>query len=81
MKKFRLSTTAFDTLMGLDLRELWQKINIIPDLPGLETDEITLLMILLTEEISTTGMTTDQQDVNSYGRELYKLYDELHTQK
>lgn len=46
-----------------------------------ETDNLRLLLILLNEEISSNGMTDDQQDVNNYGRTLYVLYDELYSQK
>lgn len=54
---------------------------LVPEINRVETDDLRLLLILLNEEISSYGMTDDQQDVNDYGRALYALYDELYAQK
>ena len=81
MKKYKLSRTAFSTLQNVDLSELNDAILMNPDECHVWTDNLRLLLIILNEEISSKGMDVDQQNVNSYGKDLYELYDELIDQK
>ena len=81
MKQYSLSPSAFSVLQKLNLQEMGSHILLDPDVNRVETDDLRLLLILLNEEISSYGMTDDQQDVNDYGRTLYTLYDELYMQK
>ena len=45
------------------------------------TDNLRLLLIVLNEEISIKGMDIYKKNINSYGKNLYELYDELIAQK
>ncbi len=81
MKQYSLSPSAFSTLQKLNLQEMGSHILLVPEVNRVETDDLRLLLILLNEEISSCGMTDDQQNVNDFGRALYALYDELYTQK
>lgn len=81
MKQYSLSPSAFSALQKLNLQEIGSHILLVPEVNRVETDDLRLLLILLNEEISSYGMTDDQQDVNDYGRTLYALYNELYAQK
>ena len=47
----------------------------------IKTENLRLLLIILNEEITASGLEEGQNAVNSYGRRLYELYDELIAQK
>lgn len=81
MTCYLLSAKNFATLQKVDLTELDGHIRLCKTHNAIETDQIRLLLILLNEEISLAGMIGDQQEVNSYGRALYALYDELLSQR
>lgn len=81
MTCYPLSAENFATLQKVDLTELEGHIRLHEAKKAVETDAIRLLLILLNEEISLAGMSDDQQEVNSYGRALYALYDDLFFQK
>ena len=81
MKQYSLSPSAFSALQKLNLQEIGSHILLVPEVNRVEIDDLRLLLILLNEEISSCGMTDDQQDVNDYGRTLYALYNELYAQE
>lgn len=82
MKIYKLSPENYKTLRRVSLlEEIRNSARLNDEECTIQTDNLRLLMILLNEEISTRGMTEDQQEVNAYGLELYALYDELLAQK
>lgn len=81
MKKYRLSGMAFSTLQKVDLSELNDMVLMEHSECVIYTDNLRLLLIVLNEEISIKGMDIYQQNINSYGKNLYELYDELIAQK
>ena len=81
MKDYSLSDSAFNTLLKVNLEEMGKHLLLNRESNSIQTDNLSLILTILNEEISLDGMTEDQQCVNEYGKQLYALYDELYAQK
>jgi hypothetical protein len=57
--------------------ELGSAISLDESTNTVQTENLRLLQIILTEEITTKGLTPDQQNITQYGKELEALYDEI----
>ena len=80
MKVYKLSQENYELLKTLDLSEMKDSILFNDANKTIETNNIRLLQIILTEEIAVKGMHKGQEQCNDYGRQLYSLYDELYYQ-
>lgn len=81
MQRYDLSSASYALLKSVDLGEMGNSISWDDFSESIQTDNIRMLLIILNEEINTTGLTEDQDGVNNRGRNLYDLYDELLAQK
>ena len=61
----------------MNLSELGSAISLDESTNTVQTDNLRLLQIILTEEITTKGLTPDQQNIRQYGQELEALYDDI----
>ena len=61
----------------MNLSELGSAISLDESTNTVQTENLRLLQIILTEEITTKGLTPDQQNITQYGKELEALYDEI----
>lgn len=77
MKTYILSKESYQLLSKIDLEEMGSSVVFLPKRNAIQTNNIRLLLIILTEEINVRGLTEDQQRATQYGRKLYDLYDEL----
>ena len=78
---YSLTKSSYDILKKVNLEEMGTSISFNDFNRSVETDNIELLLIILNEEIAVNGLEPGQNAVNSYGRKLYELYDELLAQK
>ena len=77
MISFILSSSHFQLLKRIDLSELGSAISLDESTNTVQTENLRLLQIILAEEITTKGLTPDQQNITQYGKELEALYDEI----
>lgn len=77
MISFTLSPSHFQLLREIDLSEMGSSVLLDDKTCTVQTDDLRLLQIILTEEITTKGLTDDQENVTEHGRELEALYDEI----
>lgn len=77
MISFTLSPSRFQLLKKIDLSEMGSSVLLDDKTCTVQTDDLRLLQIILTEEITTKGLTDDQENVTEHGRELEALYDEI----
>lgn len=61
----------------MNLSELGSAISLNESTNTVQTENLRLLQIILTEEITTKSLTPDQQNITQYGKELEALYDEI----
>ena len=61
----------------MNLSELGSAISLDESTNTVQTENLRLLQIILTEEITTKGLTPDQQNITQYGKEIETLYDEI----
>ena len=61
----------------MNLSELGSAISLDESTNTVQTENLRLLQIILTEEITTKGLTPDQLNITQYGKELEALYDEI----
>ena len=61
----------------MNLSELGSAISLDESTNTVQTENLRLLQIILTEEITTKSLTPDQQNITQYGKELEALYDEI----
>ena len=61
----------------MNLSELGSAISLDESTNTVQTENLRLLQIILTEEITTKGLTPDQQNITQHGKELEALYDEI----
>jgi hypothetical protein len=78
--KFNPTQSQYDLLKSIDLSELKEKLSFFDDDNIVLIPDVLELQLLLNEEIVTKGM-DDEDTVNSYGMQLYDLYDEILDQK
>lgn len=74
---FSLSAKQFALLKAVDFSEMGNSIFFDDERHEVHTDDLWLLQTILTEEITTKGLTPDQENVTQHGRELEALYDEI----
>lgn len=74
---FTLSAEQFALLKAVDFSEMEDSISFDDERYEVSTDNLWLLQTILTEEITTKGLTDDQENVTEHGRELEALYDEI----
>lgn len=77
MISFTLSSEHFQLLRKIDLSEMGTAVSLNEATCTVQTDNLRLLQIILTEEITTKGLTPDQQNVTPHGKVLEALYDEI----
>lgn len=77
---FKLSKKNYDLLKTVDFSEMGENIKFYDDELSFETGDIKLLLVILNEEIVTTGL-DDDYNPTEHGRELYALYDAILAQK
>lgn len=77
MISFTLSFEHFQLLRKIDLSEMGSSVSLNEATRTVQTDNLRLLQIILTEEITTKGLTPDQQNVTPHGKALEALYDEI----
>ena len=77
MISFTLSSEHFQLLRKIDLSEMGSSVSLNEATRTVQTDNLRLLQIILTEEITTKGLTPDQQNVTPHGKALEALYDEI----
>ena len=75
---FTLSKKQFDLLKSVDFSEMGDSISFDDEACEVHTDDLQLLQIILTEEITAKGLTPDQQNITKYGEALEALYDEIY---
>ncbi len=80
MDEYKLSQFNYELLKTIDLSEMNESIKFNDADKTIETNNVRLLQIILTEEIATRGMQKGQEQCNDYGRQLYSLYDEIYYQ-
>ena len=61
----------------MNLSELGSAISLDESTNTVQTENLRLLQIILTEEITTIGLTPHQKNITQYGKELEALYDEI----
>ena len=61
----------------MNLSELGSAISLDESTNTVQAENLRLLQIILTEEITTKRLTPDQQNITQYGKELEALYDEI----
>ena len=76
-----LSKSSYETLKKVNLEEMGESVILNDADMIIKTENLRLLLIILNEEITASGLEEGQNAVNSYGRRLYELYDELIAQK
>lgn len=74
---FSLSKSQFELLKTVDFSEMGSSISFDDERYEIHTDNLWLLQTILTEEITTKGLTPDQQNVTPHGKSLEALYDEI----
>lgn len=77
MEKFKLTKEQYKLLKSLDLEEMGEKIKFNDELIEFETDDVDLLLTILTEIIACDGIDKEQQYCTKYGRKLYDLHDTI----
>ena len=75
--KFTLTKTNYDILKALDLSEMNNGIVFLNKENSFKTNNVDLLLVIISENITMKGLTRDQEECNEYGRKLYSLYDEI----
>mgnify|MGYP005935283245 CR=1 FL=1 len=70
MISFILSSSHFQLLKRIDLSELGSAISLDESTNTVQTENLRLLQIILTEEITTKGLTPDQQNITQYGKDF-----------
>lgn len=77
MEKFALDDASYRLLKELDLSEMENKIVFDDKENTFFTDDVNLLLIIITENIASNGMDAEQETCTEYGRSLYTLHDEI----
>lgn len=78
---YYLNKENYAALKKVNLEEMSGTITLDDSAQSVDTENFHLLLIILNEEITVSGMDDRQEHVTSYGKELYALYDELLAQK
>ena len=73
-----LSREQFNLLKSVDFSEMNDSIFFNDKDCEVSTDNLWLLQTILTEEITTQGLTPDRQNVTKHGEALEALYDEIY---
>lgn len=77
MERFVLDKEKYELLKSLDLSEMGNDIIFYDDLKSIDTANVNLLLVIISENISVKGLNAGQEECNEYGRALYALYDDI----
>lgn len=80
MEEFLLSPNLYELLKTINLSEMDNDILFDDNNSSIKTSNADLLLTIITENITVFGMDENQNMPTEYGRELYRLYDEIYYQ-
>ncbi|MCD8357459.1 MAG: hypothetical protein LUE11_12970 [Clostridia bacterium] len=68
---------------AIDFSELQGKIKFddMHNVIEVPEEDMKIFMVIISEEVDMKGLSEDQQEITSYGRKLYGLYDEVYALK
>ncbi len=83
MYVLNLSKENFDLAKHIDFSELLDRVQFNDErcIVTIPKSDIDTFMVIISEEIDVNGLSEDQEEVTSYGRKLYQLYDEVYALK
>lgn len=79
MKEYKLSDKSYITLKKISfLNEIEKDIVLDDKKRTVSSNDISLLLDIIDDEIAVYGVTDDQERLIEYGYDLYALFDELY---
>ena len=83
MYTLNLSKENYDLAKSIDFSELLNRIAFDDEqhTSAVPEADMDVFMVIISEEVDAKGLSEDQQEVTTYGRKLYRLYDEVYALK